>query len=96
MSPGSIDSALRLDPCAGQPQTRAGWLRRPASRSSRSGLAAMRYGSAMTRSLKAAQLATNQVETANIDLQDELAQLRDKVAASNRDLAGGAGPCGWR
>jgi murein DD-endopeptidase MepM/ murein hydrolase activator NlpD len=34
-----------------------------------------------------AELAVNRVETANIDLQDELARLRDKVAASNRDLA---------
>jgi murein DD-endopeptidase MepM/ murein hydrolase activator NlpD len=34
-----------------------------------------------------AELAANRVETANIDLQDELARLRDKIAASNRDLA---------
>jgi len=36
--------------------------------------------------LSDAQLATSRVEAANIDLQDELAQLRDKIAASNRDL----------
>ena len=30
---------------------------------------------------------SSRVETANIDLQDELARLRDKVAASSRDLA---------
>jgi murein DD-endopeptidase MepM/ murein hydrolase activator NlpD len=34
-----------------------------------------------------AQLAASRVETANIDLQDQLASLRDKVAASSRDLA---------
>jgi murein DD-endopeptidase MepM/ murein hydrolase activator NlpD len=34
-----------------------------------------------------AQLAASRVETANIDLQDELARLRDAVATSNRDLA---------
>jgi murein DD-endopeptidase MepM/ murein hydrolase activator NlpD len=34
-----------------------------------------------------AELAANRIETANIDLQDELARLRDKIAASNRDLA---------
>jgi murein DD-endopeptidase MepM/ murein hydrolase activator NlpD len=34
-----------------------------------------------------AQLAASRVETANIDLQDQLANLRDKVAASSRDLA---------
>src|ERR1700733_3243964 len=39
------------------------------------------------RHLAAEQLATTQVETANIDLQDELARLRDQVAASGRDLA---------
>jgi murein DD-endopeptidase MepM/ murein hydrolase activator NlpD len=38
-----------------------------------------------------AELAVNRVETANIDLQDELARLRDKVAASNRDLAAAQG-----
>lgn len=38
------------------------------------------------RNLADAQLAASRVESANIDLQDELAQLRDKVAASNRDL----------
>jgi murein DD-endopeptidase MepM/ murein hydrolase activator NlpD len=34
-----------------------------------------------------AQIAASRVETANIDLQDELARLRDAVAASNRDLS---------
>jgi murein DD-endopeptidase MepM/ murein hydrolase activator NlpD len=34
-----------------------------------------------------AQLAASRVEAANIDLQDQLASLRDKVAASTRDLA---------
>jgi murein DD-endopeptidase MepM/ murein hydrolase activator NlpD len=38
-----------------------------------------------------AELAANRIETANIDLQDELAQLRDKIAASNRDLAAAQG-----
>ena len=38
------------------------------------------------RTLNDAQLTTTKVEAANIDLQDELAQLRDKIAASNRDL----------
>lgn len=39
------------------------------------------------RSLADQQLAASQVEAANIDLQDELARLRDQVAASSRDLA---------
>ncbi len=39
------------------------------------------------RSLADARLTTSRVEAANIDLQDELGQLRDKVAASGRDLA---------
>jgi murein DD-endopeptidase MepM/ murein hydrolase activator NlpD len=34
-----------------------------------------------------AQITASRVESANIDLQDELARLRDQVAASNRDLA---------
>ncbi len=34
-----------------------------------------------------AQLAASRIESANIDLQDQLAGLRDKVAASTRDLA---------
>jgi murein DD-endopeptidase MepM/ murein hydrolase activator NlpD len=34
------------------------------------------------------RVTANHVEAANIDLQDELARLRDQVAASNRDLAG--------
>ncbi|HXP04081.1 MAG TPA: peptidoglycan DD-metalloendopeptidase family protein [Stellaceae bacterium] len=34
-----------------------------------------------------AQLAASRIESANIDLQDQLASLRDKVAASTRDLA---------
>ena len=34
-----------------------------------------------------AQIAASRVETANIDLQDELARLRDAAAASNRDLS---------
>ncbi len=38
-----------------------------------------------------AQLAASRIETANIDLQDELAQLRDKMAANNRDLAAAQG-----
>ena len=33
------------------------------------------------------QAASTRLEAANIDLQDELARLRDQVAASNRDLA---------
>ena len=40
-----------------------------------------------TRSVANAQIAASRVETANVDLQDELARLRDKIAASNRDLA---------
>ncbi|HXC28030.1 MAG TPA: peptidoglycan DD-metalloendopeptidase family protein [Stellaceae bacterium] len=44
-----------------------------------------------THTLNEAQLATSKVETANIDLQDELAQLRDKIAASNRDLIAAQG-----
>jgi hypothetical protein len=39
------------------------------------------------RGVAEAQLAASRVETANIDLQDELARLRDQIAASNRDLA---------
>lgn len=38
-------------------------------------------------SLVDARVAASRVEVANMDLQDELAQLRDKVAASNRDLS---------
>ncbi|HEV2188171.1 MAG TPA: peptidoglycan DD-metalloendopeptidase family protein [Stellaceae bacterium] len=34
-----------------------------------------------------AQLAASRIESANIDLQDQLASLRDKVAASSRDLS---------
>ncbi len=34
-----------------------------------------------------AQLAASRIEAANIDLQDELARLRDMMAANNRDLA---------
>jgi len=34
-----------------------------------------------------AQRSSSQVESANIDLQDELGRLRDQIAASNRDLA---------
>jgi murein DD-endopeptidase MepM/ murein hydrolase activator NlpD len=34
-----------------------------------------------------AQRSASQVESANIDLQDELGRLRDQIAASNRDLA---------
>lgn len=40
-----------------------------------------------TRSAAEAQAAASRVETANIDLQDELARLRDQVTASGRDLA---------
>jgi murein DD-endopeptidase MepM/ murein hydrolase activator NlpD len=40
-----------------------------------------------SRSVAEAQAAASRVETANIDLQDELARLRDQVAASGRDLA---------
>jgi murein DD-endopeptidase MepM/ murein hydrolase activator NlpD len=39
------------------------------------------------RSTAEAQLAASRIETANVDLQDELARLRDQIAASNRDLA---------
>src|SRR5215469_5921980 len=39
------------------------------------------------RSVAEAQAAASRVETANIDLQDELARLRDQVAASGRALA---------
>ena len=35
----------------------------------------------------AAQAAASQVETANVDLQDQLSRLHDQVVASNRDLA---------
>jgi murein DD-endopeptidase MepM/ murein hydrolase activator NlpD len=38
-------------------------------------------------STEEAQVAASRIETANVDLQDELARLRDKIAASNRDLA---------
>jgi murein DD-endopeptidase MepM/ murein hydrolase activator NlpD len=34
-----------------------------------------------------AQIAASRIETANVDLQDQLARLRDQIAASNRDLA---------
>jgi murein DD-endopeptidase MepM/ murein hydrolase activator NlpD len=34
-----------------------------------------------------AQVEASRIESANIDLQDELAKLRDKIAASNRDMA---------
>jgi murein DD-endopeptidase MepM/ murein hydrolase activator NlpD len=40
-----------------------------------------------TRGVAEAQAAASRVETANIDLQDELARLRDQVAASGRDLS---------
>jgi murein DD-endopeptidase MepM/ murein hydrolase activator NlpD len=43
------------------------------------------------RHLAADQAATSRVLSANIDLQDELARLRDQVAASNRDLAAAQG-----
>jgi murein DD-endopeptidase MepM/ murein hydrolase activator NlpD len=39
------------------------------------------------RSVTEAQVTANRVASANIDLQDELARLRDQMAASNRDLA---------
>jgi murein DD-endopeptidase MepM/ murein hydrolase activator NlpD len=39
------------------------------------------------RKVAAAQNSASHVEAANIDLQDELARLRDKIATSNRDLA---------
>lgn len=39
------------------------------------------------RSVAEAQAAASRVETANVDLQDELARLRDQVAASGRTLA---------
>jgi murein DD-endopeptidase MepM/ murein hydrolase activator NlpD len=38
-----------------------------------------------------AELTANRVEAANVDLQDELARLRDKIAASSRDLAAAQG-----
>ncbi|HVH80336.1 MAG TPA: hypothetical protein VM782_13155, partial [Stellaceae bacterium] len=41
-----------------------------------------------TRSVTEAQVAASQVESANIDLQDQLGRLRDEIAASNRDLMG--------
>jgi murein DD-endopeptidase MepM/ murein hydrolase activator NlpD len=40
-----------------------------------------------TRNVAEFQTAASRVETANIDLQDELAHLRDQIATSNRDLA---------
>jgi murein DD-endopeptidase MepM/ murein hydrolase activator NlpD len=39
------------------------------------------------RNVGEAQVTANRVASANIDLQDELARLRDQMAASNRDLA---------
>jgi murein DD-endopeptidase MepM/ murein hydrolase activator NlpD len=39
------------------------------------------------RKVAAAQTSASHIEAANIDLQDELAKLRDKIATSNRDLA---------
>src|ERR1700744_1607705 len=39
------------------------------------------------KSAAEAQIAASRVETANVDLQDELARLRDQIAASNRDLS---------
>jgi murein DD-endopeptidase MepM/ murein hydrolase activator NlpD len=50
------------------------------------GFAAVGY----TRHIQAVanvQLAASRVESANVDLQDELARLRDQIAASKRDLA---------
>jgi murein DD-endopeptidase MepM/ murein hydrolase activator NlpD len=38
-----------------------------------------------------AELTASRVEVANVDLQDELARLRDKIAASSRDLAAAQG-----
>ncbi|HZK88530.1 MAG TPA: peptidoglycan DD-metalloendopeptidase family protein [Stellaceae bacterium] len=46
------------------------------------------------RHLAAEQLAASRVESANIDLQDEMARLRDQVAASSRDLAAAQGRVG--
>jgi murein DD-endopeptidase MepM/ murein hydrolase activator NlpD len=43
------------------------------------------------RNVAEAQLAASHVEAANIDLQDQLAKLRDQIAASNRDLAAAQG-----
>jgi murein DD-endopeptidase MepM/ murein hydrolase activator NlpD len=40
-----------------------------------------------TRNVADAQFAASRVESANIDLQDELAHLRDQIAASKRELA---------
>jgi murein DD-endopeptidase MepM/ murein hydrolase activator NlpD len=39
------------------------------------------------RNVADAQIAASHIESANIDLQDQLARLRDQIAASNRDLA---------
>ena len=85
----SIDLALRL--------IRARASRKHALLASAAGVAIVAVGLAAvgyvhhTHNLAAAQLATNRVEAANMDLQDELAQLRDKVAASNRDLMAAQG-----
>jgi murein DD-endopeptidase MepM/ murein hydrolase activator NlpD len=40
-----------------------------------------------TQNAAEAQASASRVESANIDLQDELAHLQDKIAASNRDLS---------
>lgn len=71
--------------------------RKQALRASVAGVAIVAVGVAAlgyvqhARKLADAQVATSRVEAANIDLQDELAQLRDKVAASGRDLAAAQG-----
>jgi murein DD-endopeptidase MepM/ murein hydrolase activator NlpD len=54
------------------------------------GFAAVGYVRHNSR-LADAQLAASRVESANIDLQDELARLRDKMAANSRDLAAAQG-----
>jgi len=44
-----------------------------------------------TRHVAEAQLTASRIEAANVDLQDELARLRDKVAINGRDLAAAQG-----
>jgi murein DD-endopeptidase MepM/ murein hydrolase activator NlpD len=47
------------------------------------GVSAVRH----SRDAADVEMTTSRIESANVDLQDELARLRDKVAASSRDLA---------
>lgn len=72
---------------------RTGPHRKHALLASVAGIAIIAIGAATAgyvrhaHNLADAQLAASRVESANMDLQDELSQLRDKVAVSNRELA---------